>query len=141
MIRKFSILLAGAAVGLTAAACETAATDEPDGVASFADDPRLGERADRICFTSQIDGFGQATDRTIVVEAGVNEHYLIETFGYCPNLDWAQSIRFDAFSSCLTRGDSLMPYETLFASDYSGLAAPRACLISSIHEWNPDAGG
>ncbi|TGY89941.1 hypothetical protein E5163_02035 [Marinicauda algicola] len=139
MTPKLTIFLAGAAAVL-AAACTTAVDGEPKGAAAFADDPRLGEPVDRLCFARQIHGFGQTTDRTIVVEASVNEHYLIETAGYCPDLDWAQSISFDAFSSCLSRGDSLIPYTSIFGPDHSDLRPPRECLIREIYAWDPEAG-
>lgn len=114
--------------------------DEPeDGVAAYADDPRLGEEIDRICFGRQINGFGETTDRTIIVRYGVNEHYLIETFGFCRDLDWAQSISLDQFSSCLTRGDSIIPFGSAFGPDRTG-PPPQACLIKAIYEWDEDAG-
>lgn len=144
MSHKNKIMALGAAMAaLGLAACETpanGASGEVEGAARFADDPRLGERVDRLCFARNIDGFGQTTDRTIIVNVGVDEHYLIETRGYCHDLDWAQSIRFDAFSSCVTRGDSLIPYDSIFGPDYTDLPAPSECRINAIYEWDPDAG-
>lgn len=119
-------------------ACASSSGETEDGVAAYADDPRLGEQVDRICFGRQIDGFGETTDRTIIVEAGVNEHYLIETVGFCPDLDWAQSISLDQFSSCLSRGDAIIPYGSAFGPDRTG-PAPQACRIKAIYEWDEDA--
>jgi hypothetical protein len=130
------------AIPCALALCACASTDEAreEGVAAYADDPRLGEQVDRICFGRQINGFGETTDSTIVVRYGVNEHYLVETFGYCRDLDWAQSIALDQFSTCLTRGDSIIPYGSAFGPDRSG-PPPQSCRIKAIYEWDEDAGG
>lgn len=120
-------------------ACASPGDEREEGVAAYADDPRLGDPVDRICFGRQISGFGETTDRTIIVRYGVNEHYLIETVGYCPDLDWAQSVSLDQFSSCLTDGDSIIPYGSAFGPDRSG-PPPQACLIKAIYEWDENAG-
>lgn len=144
MTRPFQAFAASLVCAVSAGALAACATPEdqdrePEGAAAFADDPRLGEQRDRICFGSQINGFGQTTDRTIVVEAGVNDEYLIETFGACPDLDFAQSIRFDQFSSCVRRGDSLIPYDSPFGPDHTDIP-PAPCRINAIYEWDSDAG-
>jgi len=131
--------LAAIPCGLMLYACASLGDAPDDGVAAFADDPRLGEEVDRICFGRQINGFGETTDRTIIVNAGVNEHYLIETIGFCRDLDWAQSISLDQFSSCLTGGDSIIPYGSAFGPDRSG-PPPQSCRIKAIYEWDEDAG-
>ena len=125
----------GAAL-IALAAC--AAPGEPQPPA-FADDPRLGEETSRICFTSQINGFNANTSRSVVVELGVNEHYLLEIAGPCPDLDHALSLGFNERSGgCLTRGDSIIPFDTAFGDNTLGMQ-PRSCLIRRIYEWNPDA--
>ena len=126
-------------IALVLSACASPGEEREDGVAAYADDPRLGEPVDRICFGRQIDGFGETTDRTIIVRAGVNEHYLIETVGFCSDLDWAQSISLDQFSSCLTRGDAIIPYDSAFGPDRSD-PRPQTCRIRAIYEWDEDAG-
>ena len=129
---------------LAASAGAAFAQQAPDG---FAGDPRLGEQVNRMCFGRSINGFEDATDRTVVLRARVNDHYLVETAGYCPDLDWAQSIGLDQFSSCLTRGDSIIPFDSVFGASRSGhFGASRSghrgfpCRIRAIYEWNPDAG-
>lgn len=128
-------LLTACAAALTA--CATGPVDQspPD---AYADDPRLGERVDRICFGSSINGFGETTSRTIVLEANVNDHYLVETFGPCQDLDWAQSISLDQFSSCVTEADSIIPYDSAFGPRENDFPAQR-CRIKAIYEWDPDA--
>ncbi len=129
-------LLTGCAAAL--AACATGPADQSPPEA-YADDPRLGERVDRICFGRSIRGFGETTRRTIVLNAGVNEHYLVETFGTCQDLDWARSVSFDQYSSCLSESDSIIPYDSAFGPRQNGFPAQR-CQIKAIYEWNPDAG-
>lgn len=127
---------AGLALLLTACATPALDPSPPDG---FAEDARLGERVDRICFGRSINGFGETTRRTIVLEANVNDYYLVETFGSCRDLDWAQSVALDQYASCLTTSDALIPYDSAFGPDRSGIA-PQACRIKAIYEWDPDAG-
>jgi hypothetical protein len=129
-------LLTGCAV--TLAACATGPADQSPPEA-YSDDPRLGERVDRICFGRSINGFGETTSRTIVLNAGVNEHYLVETFGACQDLDWAQSVSFDQFSSCLSESDSIIPYDSAFGPRETDFP-PQRCRIKAIYEWDPDAG-
>ena len=50
-------------------ACATAANgaskdDAPQGLAKYADDPRLGEEVSRMCFVSSIDSFKMNEDET-----------------------------------------------------------------------------
>lgn len=53
------------------------------------------------CFwVSQVNGFNDAPDADdggdrIYVNVGVNERYLFETFGPCPDLNWSETIAFD----------------------------------------------
>jgi hypothetical protein len=136
---RFSAALIAIPCALIVFACASPGEEREAGVAAYADDPRLGEAVDRVCFGRQINGFGETTDRTIIVRYAVNEHYLIETVGFCPDLDWAQSIALDQFSSCLTRGDSIIPYGSAFGPRRSG-PPPRSCLIKAIYEWDEDAG-
>lgn len=125
------------AFALSMAACETLERQSYD--MPFADDPRLGERVNSICFGSQIDGFGETTERTIIVSVGPNRDYLVETFGYCPDLEFAQSVAFDQFSSCLHEGDSIIPFESAFGPNRVSGVPTQECIIRSIYEWDPDA--
>lgn len=126
-----SALIATCAIGPVAMADDHV----PEG---FEDDPRLGEEVRRMCFSRNVSGFGETTRRTIVLRARVNEYYLVETFGFCRDLDWAQSIALDSFGPCLTRGDTIHTSDSVFASDRRhGLA--NQCRVRAIYDWDPDA--
>lgn len=103
----------------------------------FANDVRRGDAVDRVCFTRQIDGFGETTDRAVIIREG-RDHYLVETFGGCFDLDWAQSLAFDSFSSCLTKGDRIFAFESAFGPDRK-TRHPQSCRVKAIYEWNGDA--
>jgi hypothetical protein len=102
----------------------------------FANDVRRGEEVDRVCFASSIDGFGETTRRAVVIREG-GDRYLVETFGGCFDLDWAQSLAIDSFSSCLTKGDRIFASDSAFGFDKSDTR--QSCLVKAIYEWNPDA--
>lgn len=104
----------------------------------FANDPRRGEEVRRLCFASQIDGFGETTKRAVVVSEGL-DHYLIETFPGCFDLDWAQGLAIDSTSSCLTKGDRLFAFDSPFGN-HSGSAVQQSCRVKAIYEWDRDAG-
>ena len=127
------------AVFALASACATTAPDEPKGVAKFAEDPRLGEKVDRICFNRSIDSFHSNDRDTVVVREGVNDHYLIEVRGICPNLRRAQTIGIDAFSSCVSRNDALIVSSSPFSLNDETSIGPDRCLIRSIYKWDEDA--
>ena len=78
--------LACGAVTAMVAAC-TSAPDEQAADADWMTDARLGEQVDRICFSSSIDNFRAPSRDTVIVEKGVNDEYLIQTFGNCYNLN------------------------------------------------------
>ncbi|MEM6554754.1 MAG: DUF6491 family protein [Pseudomonadota bacterium] len=136
--------IAFAALLFTVAACATDTTPEAlearekaRAAEVFADDPRRGEEVKKICFASQIDGFGETTDRAVVVREG-RDHYLIETFPGCFDLDFAQSLAIDSFSSCLSKGDRIIAFDSVFAhSSHSRIN--RSCLVKTIYEWDRDA--
>ncbi|TGY89959.1 hypothetical protein E5163_02145 [Marinicauda algicola] len=136
-----TILLAAAAMALPAvlAACQNLdLRDEPEDFMGYQGDPRLGEPVGRICFTREISGFGETTQDTVIVEAGANDSYLVKTFGRCADLEHADSMALDQFgASCLTEGDSIIPYDTAFGPDAVGLP-PRGCMIDEIYRWRPD---
>ena len=103
----------------------------------FADDPRRGEEVKRVCFARQIDSFGETTDRAVVIREG-RDYYLLETFGGCFDLDWAQSLAIDSASSCLTKGDRIFASDSAFGfRNRSGHA--QSCPIKAIYEWDRDA--
>lgn len=102
----------------------------------FANDVRRGEQVDRVCFASNIDSFGETTKRAVVVREG-RDRYLIETFGGCFDLDWAQSLAIDSFSNCLSKGDRIFTSDSAFGFDKQDLR--QSCRIKAIYAWDPDA--
>lgn len=126
--------LATAALVLAACATSSPRLDAEDFLAS----PALGEKVDRICFTRSINGFSQPTRTTVIVEEGVNDYYLIEVFGACQDLDWAQSLAFTRTTgSCLTRGDRLLAFDSVFPNR-SDVRFSNQCTIKAIYEWDRD---
>jgi hypothetical protein len=71
--------------------------------------------SERQCFfTRQINGYSEAPDgpggeERLFVRTGVNDRYLLETFGPCPDLDWSFSIALDSRFA----GSSLCSGETV----------------------------
>jgi len=132
------ILLALSATALAACAANPATPSKPKGVAQFAEDARLGEETNKVCFTSTIDGFHDATDDTVVLSKG-NKDYLVEVFGNCFNLDQAQQIAVDSTSSCLSKGDQLITSDSIAGfGNTSGFGVQR-CTVKSIYEWDSKA--
>lgn len=136
--------LAFAAMLFVVSACATATTPEQleareakRAADVFADDPRRGEQVDKLCFASRIDSFGLTTKRAVVVREG-GDRYLLETFPGCFDLDWAQSLAIDSFGPCLTKGDHILAFDTVFANrDHN--SAGRSCSIKAIYKWDKDA--
>lgn len=106
--------------------------------ADYLASPALGEETNRICFTRSIDGFSATTRSTVIVEEGVNDFYLIEVFGGCQDLDWAQSLAFTRTTgSCLTRGDRLVTFDSVLPTK-SDVRFSNQCTIKRIYEWDED---
>ena len=118
------------------AACATAPTETTQEEAEV--DPRRGAQVDRITFSRQISGFGETTRRTVVVSTGPNRDYLLEVFPGCIDLDHANSIAFDSLTGSLTRGDSLIAFDSAFGPS-AAQPRPVKCTITAIYEWNADA--
>ncbi|AXE63769.1 hypothetical protein BBF93_05715 [Hyphomonas sp. CACIAM 19H1] len=117
------------------AACQSApGTGTPQGIAAYADDPRLGAPVDRICFASSIDGFSDNKRNTVILREGRDE-YMVEVFGACPDLEYAQSIGIDSTTGCLTRSDALIVGHT---PGGTGMG-PQRCLIKEIRKWDRKA--
>ncbi|MGJ3231280.1 MAG: DUF6491 family protein [Oceanicaulis sp.] len=135
---KFAGLSAAAALALGACASDDGmdgADAQPQDFADYESDPRLGARVDRICFGQSINGFGETTDETVLLESGVDDWYLAHTYN-CPNLEFAQSLSFDRYGSCLRQGDEIIAYDSAFGDDNVGIE-PRGCTIRAIYEWDP----
>lgn len=64
-------------------------------------EPLAGLSTERSCFfTRSINGYNEAPSgprggERLWVHTGVNERFLIETYGPCPDLDWSFSIALD----------------------------------------------
>lgn len=136
--------IAFAAMLLTVTACATATTPEAleareraKAEAVFADDPRRGDEVKRLCFASQIDSFGETTKRAVVVREG-GDHYLIETFAGCFDLDWAQSLAIDSATSCLSKGDRILAFDSAFVR-HDDVGHQQSCRVKTIYEWDRDA--
>lgn len=136
--------IAFAAMLLTVTACATATTPEAleareraKAEAVFADDPRRGDEVKRLCFASQIDSFGETTKRAVVVREG-SDHYLIETFAGCFDLDWAQSLAIESATSCLSKGDRILAFDSAFVR-HDDIGHPQSCRVKAIYEWDRDA--
>lgn len=136
--------IAFAAMLFTVSACATATTPEALEAREkeraeqvFASDPRRGEEVKRICFSNSIDGFGETSKRAVVVSEGLDQ-YLIETFPGCFDLDWAQALAIDSFSSCLTKGDRIVPFDSPFGNSHRSNQT-NGCRVKAIYEWNRDA--
>ena len=138
-MKPLAILACSAASLAILAGC-SAAGDENRSEAEWLSDKRLGDKVDRICFKSSVDSFRSPTRNTVIVEKGVNDEYLIETFASCYNLAHAQSLSFETFpgSGCITKGDNIYAYDSAFGPDRTGLD-PVRCPIKAIYEWNEDA--
>ncbi len=131
MYRTVSILPA-----FLLAACANGLPGQPvaSGFEKFADDPRLGEPVASICFASNIDGFSMNERNTVLLHEG-GDRYMVELFGSCPDLEFAQSVGVVAASSCLSKGDALVVSDTFGG----GSAQPRRCSVREIRAWNPKA--
>lgn len=134
---RLSLTLAAAMFALAGCASTTDTEAKPQGIAKFADDPRLGEEVDRICFASNIDSFGDNTRDTFTVREG-RDSYLIEVFGACPALQHAVTMRIDASMSCLRNGDHVIVSDSLTGGGNHPFSTSR-CLVKSIHKWDPKA--
>ncbi|KCZ94018.1 DUF6491 family protein [Hyphomonas johnsonii] len=131
-------VIALSTIFLAACASQAPGDAKPKGVAQFAGDARLGEEVNKICFTSTIDGFHDATRDTVVLSKG-NDDYLIEVYGNCFNLDQAEQLAVDSSLSCLNRGDHIITSDSISGfNNTSGLGVQR-CTVKSMHKWDSRA--
>ena len=124
------------AVTAMLAACTSGAPANTLSAQAEKPDPRRGEEVRNLCFARSIDSFGETTRNSVVVREGM-DYYLIETFSGCFDLDRAQSLRFDNATSCLSKGDRIIAYDSAFGPDRIGPSSVP-CSIKAIYEWNPD---
>lgn len=131
-------LLAGIGLSLLSACATTGSETRGEAIAELLDDPRVGEKVDRICFRRGIDGFSDATDYSVVLRRGVNDEYLVVT-RVCPELDFAQSLALDGSSSCVRQQDYLRVFRSAFGPSELDTATFNRCFIDAIYKWDDDA--
>lgn len=123
---------------LALAAC--AAT--PDAERLGLDDPKRGERLDRVCFNRQITGFSEWREGDgLILRRGAREEVLV-TLPVCPALDFVQRVGVDErFSAgCLRPGDRLFVSTSAFGGTQSADAfETSSCLIDEIYAYDRDA--
>jgi len=133
--------IAFSAMLFTLAACATGVAPSETATASVETkleaDARRGAPVSRLCFARNISGFSEASKTSVVVREGL-DHFQIETFGNCSDLKRAQSLAIDSMSSCLSRGDSIVPIQSAFGVVNSGIA-PMRCRVRNIFAWSPEA--
>jgi hypothetical protein len=137
--------LAAAAAAIAAFGVFGTARSEEKAGGNEADDPRLGEEVDQICFSRNISSFRTIDDEddAVLLERGVNDWYKTNLAGACNynQLRFAQSVAIDQRprGGCIRRGDALIFSDSAFG-DFSFPNATR-CIIVEIHRWNPKAAG
>lgn len=143
---RFSAYAALATLAVCAAGPVHAAQPGLQSQADLAGDPRLGEQVDRICTGRSITRFSDVSEHALVVRAGRDRHYLIETAGACEGQEQTRRLAFDQFSTCLAPGDRILSSNTAPQTSRSLQFEPRemrrsghGCQITAIYSWNPDA--
>jgi hypothetical protein len=143
---RFSAFAALATLAVCAAGPVHAAQPGLQSQADLAGDPRLGEQVDRICTGRSITGFSDVSEHALVVRAGRDRHYLIETAGACEGQEQTRRLAFDQFSTCLAPGDRILSSNATPQTSGSLQFEPRemrrsglGCQITAIYRWNPDA--
>lgn len=117
-----------AAAGLSLSACAA----EDDGTRSAA------SAQGRQCFwAGSVNGFRDAPgDDQIYIDVGVNETYLFQTFGSCPDLDFTEALALESGPSnyvCDARDVDLIIPEPV--------AGPRKCPVRMIRKLEPGEPG
>lgn len=130
MLRPLPLIAAAAAL----AACSSMpGPATPRGIERYADDPRLGEETNRICFARSIDGFSMNERDSVVLHEG-RDRYLVAIAGTCMDLEYAEAIALDTPTGCLTPGDAIIVSRAM-----GGTLGPQRCLITGIRKWDPKA--
>ncbi len=126
-MKNARFLFAAAAAALLAG-CATPPTD----MADVKPDPRQGEEVRNICFAQQIRNWRELDNRSVIVEARMNDEYKLELIGTCNPRDAFLNIGLVSRggSSCLTTGDRLVT-----DARYND----GSCSIRRIYKWNKDA--
>ncbi|MEE2691344.1 MAG: DUF6491 family protein [Pseudomonadota bacterium] len=132
------------AVVLISMLCAGAALIAPTFAKDRPDDPRIGEKVDRICFASGINGFQtpKGFDDAVILTKGVRDKYLVELSGAgFGSLRFAQSVAIASrpADGCVSRGDKLIFSDSAFGFDRDNRINQNSYLITAIYEWNEDA--
>lgn len=127
MMKNAKFVLAAAAVALLGG-CAT----PPVETADAKPDPRQGEQVNNICFAQQIRNWRENDNRSVIVEARLNDEYKLELIGTCNPRDAFLNIGLVSRggSSCLSTGDQLVT-----DARYND----GSCSIRRIYKWNKDA--
>jgi hypothetical protein len=127
MMKNAKFLFAAAA-GALLAGCATPPADTADAKP----DPRQGEEVRNICFAQQIRNWRELDNRSVLVEARMNDEYKLELLGTCNPRDAFLNIGLVSRggSSCLSTGDLLVT-----DARYND----GSCSIRRIYKWNKDA--
>lgn len=127
MIKNAKFVLAAATVALLGG-CAT----PPVETADAKPDPRQGEQVNNICFAQQIRNWRENDNRSVIVEARLNDEYKLELIGTCNPRDAFLNIGLVSRggSSCLSTGDQLVT-----DARYND----GSCSIRRIYKWNKDA--
>ena len=125
---KIANFLFAAAAGVLLAGCATPPADTADAKP----DPRQGEEVKNICFAQQIRNWRALDNRSVLVEARMNDEYKLELLGTCNPRDAFLNIGLVSRggSSCLSTGDQLVT-----DARYND----GSCSIRRIYRWNEDA--
>lgn len=130
--RTSGLAAAVAAIGasLLLAACQTPSNDMAE--ADAKPDPRQGAEVRSICFQSQIRGWRENDNKSVIVEVGASKEYKLELIGGCRPQDAFTDIGLVSRGggSCLQTGDTLVTDERF---------GDASCSIRRIYEWNKDA--
>ena len=127
MMKNAKFLFAATAAALLAG-CATPPVD----TANAKPDPRQGEEVNNICFAQQIRNWRENDNRSVIVEARLNDEYKLELIGTCNPRDAFLNIGLVSRggSSCLSTGDKLVT-----DARYND----GSCSIRRIYKWNKDA--
>lgn len=134
---RLTSIVAASALAFSLGACSATPADNTQQNIDVQSDARVGEAVNQLCFASTIDNFKMPTRNSVVVEKGVNDEYLIQTMGNCFDLQNAMSLSFDTFpgSGCISKGDSIFAYDSVFGPDNMSMPAMR-CPIAQIYKWD-----
>ena len=121
---------------LLAAACSTTAPREQ--VDNPQDDPRVGDRVQRICFQSAISGFSEwDAGEGLILRRGANRQFLVTFTGVCTALDFP---RFVGLGPDRSTAGCLRETDRLYISDgTSRRAGSSSCIIDRIYAFDPKA--